>query len=71
MNPTIFYLIIILAITTIITYLIKFYEGIWRIHKSIDKQSELIDSQNDLIHEQNQLIKKYIDLQKNNNAHNS
>ena len=64
LNPYFIVLLIIFAITTSITCLIKFYEGIWRIHKSIDKQSELIDSQNDLIYEQNQLLKEYIELQK-------
>lgn len=64
MIPELIPILLIFAITTTITCTYKFYQGIWNIHRSIDRQSELIDSQNDLIYEQNQLIKEYIELQK-------
>ena len=50
-------LFILCIITTIITCLIKFYQGIWLIHKSIDKQNEILE-------EQNEILLKFLEEQK-------
>ena len=57
MNPELIPIILILIITTAITCLVKFYQGIWNIHISINKQNEILEEQNKLLREQIELQK--------------
>ena len=57
-------LIIIFILATVITCIIKFYQGIWNIHINIDKQNKLLE-------EQNKILKDYLEYQKFRNSRDS
>lgn len=57
-------LIPIFILATIITLIIKFYQGIWNIHISINKQNEILN-------EQNEILLKFLELEEEKRQCNS
>ncbi len=64
LNSEVELLIYIFILATIITCIIKFYQGIWNIHINIDKQNKLLE-------EQNKILKDYLEYQKFRSTNNS